>query len=225
VCTLEDQSSSWGTPFVSSHTKQTKLNDTISTTESDFNVATIILNSSVNSNATVTMNHDVSTMPPDLLVICNPVVTKNPEVDAINTNSSVIRNFLVTKNVEVGADSDKFCSGAVSPSNVMSTKGNEAVATTKSCMTIASESVVNSNPNIVDSTQISSVLDKSSSLITTISPRHVMCSKLNKTVSISEQDSLVAQGCRELPVISNIAIEAHSDGDRSSCLGGQPSDL
>ena len=35
----------------------------------------------------------------------------------------------------------------------------------------------------------------------------------------------MVQGCHELPVISNIAIEACSDGDRTSCLGGQPSDL
>jgi len=50
------------------------------------------------------------------------VVMKNPEVNAINTNSSVISNFLVTKNVQVGADSNKLCSAAVSPSNVMCMK-------------------------------------------------------------------------------------------------------
>jgi len=139
------------------------------------------------------------------------VDTKNPEVDAIIPNSSVNSNPVVTKNAEVGADSNEFGFSVLPPSTVMCTKDNEAVSTIKSCTTVAPESVVNSNPKIVDSTKNSSVLDKLSSLISTISPSHVMCSKLNEKESISEPDSNVVQGCPKLPVNSNIAVEVCSD--------------
>ncbi len=155
------------------------MNKAISTTESDYNVATIIPNSSVNSNDVITKNADVRTIIAESSVICNPVFTKNPEVDAIILNSSVISIPVVTKNVEVGADSKKFGVGALSPSNVIFMKDNDAAAAINSCMTVAPESVVISNPKIVDSTKISSVLDKSSSLMSTISPSHVMCSKVD----------------------------------------------
>jgi len=186
VSTVEDQSSSWGTPFVPSHMKQVQLNDTISTTESDYNVATIISNSSVNSNPVVTKNPEVSAILPKSSVNSNPVVTKNPEVIAIIPNSSVNSHPVVTKNAEVDIDGNKFSFGALSPNTVMSMKDNEAVATIKSCTTVAPESIVNSNPTIVDTTKNSSVRDKTSSLITTISPSHVWCSKPNETASISE---------------------------------------
>jgi len=73
MSTVEDQSSSWGTPFVPSHIKWSQLNDAICTTESDFNVATILSNSSVN---------------------INPVVTKNPEVST-NLSESLVKHAMI----------------------------------------------------------------------------------------------------------------------------------
>jgi len=58
---VEDQSSSWGTLFVPSNIKQDQCNDTISTTESGYNVASIVANSSVNSNPAVAKNPEVCT--------------------------------------------------------------------------------------------------------------------------------------------------------------------
>ncbi len=205
--------------------KQAQLNDAISTTESDYNVATIISNSSVNSNPAVTKNPEVSAILPKSSVNSNPVVTKNPEVIAIIPNSSVNSHPVVTKNAEVNIDGNKFGFSALSSSTVMSMKDNEAVATIKSCMTVAPESIVNSNLTVVDTTKNSSVRDKMSSLITTISPSHVWCSKPNETVSISEPDSNVVQVCPTSLVNSNIAVEVCSDGDKSSCLGDKSSDL
>ncbi len=83
---VEDQSSSWGTPFVPSHIKQAQLNDAISTTESDYNVATIISNSSINSNPVVTKYPEVGTILPESSVISNAVFTKNPEFNAFIPN-------------------------------------------------------------------------------------------------------------------------------------------
>ncbi len=168
---VEDQSGSWGTPFVPSNIKQAQLND--------YNVATIIPNSSVNSNPVVAKNH------------------------------------------EVGTDGNKFCFGALSPSTLMSTKDNNAVATIKSCMKVVLESIVNSNLTLVDTTKNSSVGDKTSSFMTTI----VMSSKPNETVLISEPDPNVVQVCPTSLVSSNIVVEVHSDGDKSSCLGDKSSDL
>jgi len=151
---VEDQSSSWGTPFVPSNTKVAQLNDAFSTIVSDYNMATILSNSSVNINAVVAKNLEVSTNLQESFVISNPVMTKNSEVDAIVPNSSVNSNPAVTKNPEVGADGDKFVVSAMSTSTVMSTKAdNEVVALIKSCTTVAPECIVNCNPTVVDTTK------------------------------------------------------------------------
>jgi len=172
MSSVQDQSSSWGTPFVPSSSKWTQLS------------------SSVNSNSVVSTNSAVGTIVPESSFDCNPVVFNSPEVNGMNPNLLVNSNAVVCKNVEVGLDSDKFCSGALSASNVMCEKDNEAVATIQCSTTVAPESVVDSNTKIVDSTQSSCDLDKSSSVMSTISPSHVSGSKWNDTVSMIKETQM-----------------------------------
>jgi len=101
---MNDQSSSWGTPFVPNHPMIAKSNDVISTTKANCNVATIILNAPVDSNPAVVTNSDAGSIVSELLITSIPVSIKNPEV----TDSSIISYPVIDMNHGVCDDQDKY---------------------------------------------------------------------------------------------------------------------
>jgi len=158
---MNDQSSSWGTPFVPNHPMIAKSNDIISTTKANCNVAKIILNAPVNSNPAVVTNSDAGSIMSELLITSIPVLIKNPEV----TDSSIISYPVIDMNHDVCDDQDKYgvCEA---------TEGN-------------------TTEKLLESTKSSSLLDQPDVIPVVVSMHSEVDSNANKSESLSKNNSMV----------------------------------